>query len=1257
MDNWSKANPRRAQEILPELIVRLILSTSTKIFNFNFPIEKGIQFSGYDGILESNEETIFFPKGKSVWEFGTDKDAVSKFRNDIDKRTTDPLGISISDTVFVFATLKIWNHRTSIESAINEKKVSTQWKDIRIFDASKIALWLEKCSGVSLWLCEEIGKHVTGVMFLDQYWKEYCCSTTPNLTSEFFLFNRDEQVKLLLTWLNEEKNYGYRVLISESSLESVLFIIATIFSISSLTGNKLKGIKDRVIIVTDAEEWNNLMARNDILDQTIFIPTFNFTEAMRCPDNISSILPVSKYSPSARITKNIETIELTTRTRASYVKALELLGYSSSDAWDIQAETKRSFLSLYRKITNIPTRRQPKWVDEENLRELIPALLLGGWNAKYSGDKKIIEILSDSSYTEHIEKLSKWTSKEDAPIFTVLDSTQLTSVRDAWSFLFDQLVSSDIDKLRKCTSEIFAATDPTFTLPKEQWFMAAVFGKSPEYSSSLQHGIVISLIMLAEKDSENNNFAIVSTNTFVYALVNEILERVSSWQHWNTIAPSLPLLAEASPMAVLEKLELEIKNNDSEFWKLFVPSEDILTGRNYYTYILWTLEKLVWDKRLAVRAIIALADICERNFEYKMTNAPSNSLYEIFCLWHPQSCLNYSERIEVIKKICISHPVSGKLLIKNLLPSGHSSCGQIQKPRWRALEEDYSPSVTIPEYHEAAAEIVTLSLETLTNSSQQWEIVFDHIKLYQDCFETLKEKCIQYCSLVEEDQVIAICDSLRAQIHKFRKFKDAEWSASEKFVSELEALLCEIEPKNIKKYKYLFSWRPSIINPIPYSKDNYDHNKESESIYKARFEAVGKIISNYGLESFISFCGTVENANDLGQIIAEKVLNNAFNFEILKKFKDINYALYASILWTLTYLNGLDALVETIISEQGLSEQEKGDALCHTPLSPTTWQKLDSFSQETTKYYWEHVRAFRLDEENKNSTSYFLEKLLEHQRPFSAVQLISYSDYDDSDMIMRILESCLQLQDHKEFCGLSFSSVEQHDVLDLFQKIYTNQNIDDLAVARLEMAYLPYFGYEGKPKCLSNYLQKNPREYVDFIVTCYKPDEPTDDVSSEDRQSQIHAAYRALELFTAIPGCNEKIMSEGIFFAWIKDASEYANQVGYRKAFERCLGKLLSHSPNGHDGIFPHEIVRSFFESNTNPDLTKAFLIEKQNQRGVHSATGGMAEKEIAQNYYNNAQTIRIAFPKTSAILERLGDSYKRESAYEQKQEMLDFRE
>jgi len=55
IDDWAKKEPRRAQEILPELVAKLIYATSDKIDSANFPIEKGIQYAGYDGTLSAGE--------------------------------------------------------------------------------------------------------------------------------------------------------------------------------------------------------------------------------------------------------------------------------------------------------------------------------------------------------------------------------------------------------------------------------------------------------------------------------------------------------------------------------------------------------------------------------------------------------------------------------------------------------------------------------------------------------------------------------------------------------------------------------------------------------------------------------------------------------------------------------------------------------------------------------------------------------------------------------------------------------------------------------------------------------------------------------------------------------------------------------------------------------------------------------------------------------------------------------------------------
>lgn len=1261
IDAWAKADPRKAQEVLPSLMIRLILATSKKIGDFNFPIEKGIQFTGYDGVLESNESTNFFPTGKSVWEFGTNNDAINKFRGDIKKRSTESLGVNINETTFIFATLKIWNHRTSIEELINESKQKYNWKDIRIIDASKIALWLESCPSVSIWMCETIGKTIKGLLSVEQYWEDHCLTTKPILVEDFFLYGRGEQLDSLSDWISNECEHNYRLLMAESSLEATLFIVASLMALSDSDNNALRGVKNRVVIVTLIEAWHEIISNSNFTDGVIFIPTFNFTEEIRCPKNISAILPISKYSSSAKISKNIPKIEITVRTRDELSQAFELLGYTTSEAYDIGTKTKRNFLSFYRMVTNLPNKKLPKWTIQDNLQELIPALLLGGWNDKYLGDKEIIEKISGISYEEYIKKLSKWILIEDAPLFSILGSYQIVSIQDCWGFLFDKLTPIDINNLKSCMKEIFGSTDPAFELPENQRFMASVLGKESKYSTSLRHGLVITLIMLVERESEVNSFGINSTVDFVYGLIRDILSEMKSPEQLSTIAPSLPLLAEAAPKAVLEKLELEIENEDSNIWKLFVPSEDFITGRNYYTHILWTLEILVWHSSLVVRAILVLARICEKNLDYKMVNSPQNTLYGIFCTWHPQSALSKDERLELLRKICNSYPITGQMLLKSLLPTGHPVCGQIQRPRWSVLDVDLSSSATVDECREVTDEIIKLSLNTLSNDVEQWKTVFDHISLYEYYFEELKSKCLNCCKSLSEEDAYIVASFLREQIHRFRKFRDADWSISEEYVFKLEQLFNEIEPNTIMKYNYLFVWHPNLLNPVPYNRnEKSDYEAERKALFYLRSDAVDEIINLYGTDAFISFCSELEDTSDLAKIITEKIFKNVFDLDMLAKIKEHNYTIYASVIWRLTDLNGLDVLISILTNtESCLSEEEKGDILCHTPVSSELWKILDkSFSEVATNYYWQHVKEHRLNVGSTDNVDYYISKLLEFNRPFSAVKTISYSDYGNVEMIISILQQLLHLQEHKEASGLSFSSIDQSNILDLFDKLYENQNIDDSIVARLEIAYLPYFRYEGNPKCLIKYLQTNPKEFVLFISKCYKPDEISDElIIDEEYRSQANIAHDVLNLFKTVPGCNKSIISADVFSSWISEAYQYASMLGVKNSFEACLGKLLSHSPVGSDGIFPHEIIRDFLEKNDSSSLVNSFIMEKQNQRGIYTVTGGIAEKKIANGYYEESKKVRVAYPKTSAILERLGDIYKREAQFEQKQELLDFTE
>lgn len=362
----------------------------------------------------------------------------------------------------------------------------------------------------------------------------------------------------------------------------------------------------------------------------LLIPTFNFTEDIRCPSDMFIILPVAKYSPLSKITKNIDSVKIDKRPKALYHKALESLGFKATDFSKIEAETKRSFLPFYRMITTLSTRKSPRWLSEPGLQDLIPAFLIGGWNGNSEGDREAIAAISGLNYEDYICRINKWLTVEDAPIFKVFNTYQIVSIQDMWTFLYESLTEDQVKRFRECVIAVFGVTDPAFQLPEKQWAFASVYGKTSKYSGLLREGLTISLILLSEQGNRENNFNVVSAERYVYLLVQEIFHSINTWEEWNTIAPSLMALAEASPEAVLEKLEQEISNGKSEMWHLFKPAKDVLTGPSNYTHILWSLEQLVWYRSYVVRAIDLLVAINEKQFKYTLANSPINTLYEIF---------------------------------------------------------------------------------------------------------------------------------------------------------------------------------------------------------------------------------------------------------------------------------------------------------------------------------------------------------------------------------------------------------------------------------------------------------------------------------------------------------------------------------------------------------------------------------------------------------------------------------------------------
>lgn len=109
LERWASLLEGKAA--FPELMRRLIYTTTPALTNLSFPSAEGVQLEGWDGLTTADQATPYVPAGSTGWELGTNKDQKGKADGDHGTRTTDPLGLVPADSAFIFCTPRRWGQR------------------------------------------------------------------------------------------------------------------------------------------------------------------------------------------------------------------------------------------------------------------------------------------------------------------------------------------------------------------------------------------------------------------------------------------------------------------------------------------------------------------------------------------------------------------------------------------------------------------------------------------------------------------------------------------------------------------------------------------------------------------------------------------------------------------------------------------------------------------------------------------------------------------------------------------------------------------------------------------------------------------------------------------------------------------------------------------------------------------------------------------------------------------------------------------
>lgn len=1220
IDKWSSAHTRDAQEILPLLIKKLILATVESKY-IHFPSGDSILTGGLDGILDIDKGNAFVPEGKTVWELGTNVNINKKAEDDYKKRTDS---LADKEVSYIFATTKTWAKKSEFEDEKNKEK---KWKEVKGVNSDDLETWLNLAPAVHRWFARLIGKRPLSSLDTEQAFEQWSSQTNINLLAGLVIKTREEQSKRLMYLLSE--NPSKIIIASSSEQDSYAFILAS--------------LKDeveyscRVLIITSQEAWDELMESDNSL---IFVYQ-GFT-----PNNIGMAIRNGHYVIEAQESinmqdKSFEIIELPKIRKGEKVSVLEEMGFNHHDAWEIYEDTKGFLHAIVRHPLLEPLEKSvPDWVISFDIDVLSTILFVNSWNRNNTDDIQILEMLSGLPYEEFEKNLYKLQKEKNTPIRLVGNIWQVISKINLWDLVADKISIAQIDKLKPIIFEIFSEIDPAFELPPKERCLASIYNKEMKYSGLIRESVADTLVLVSTFGGQKINYP-SDINIVISYWLKELFELNIDVEAWYSYHSQLSLLAEASPDSFLTALEITLENQSStKLEELFEDGGDM--GGCFHCDLLWALEIISWNIQFLPRVVLVLAGLSQLEIKSNMANQPFNTLKDIFLGWINYSSVTYQEKIQILQNILykIYPDIAWKLLIE-LLPDNHNMTSGIVKPKYQDWDEAIDKDVNRKGSYLYYKGINELLLKYVGNDNQRWHDVFSNIdKFYKVNYFKVVDTFIALDKSLFTDEIrLLIATDIREKINSHREYPDANWALPKEWIDRLETAFNFIEPDNlIDKYHYLFDMgNIDILTPLPYDPEDKDFFRKNDKLVEnLREEAVVEIIKNKGFSELVSLIKKVPYSGDIGRIIFLTTADE-YQDEILEWLNGENNNL---LVCARHYIANM-SFDESILKK--LNDKQRTEVLLSLSFNSIVFELLKKQNKEVQQLFWENNNYyFRIKDEDISYTNWIIEQFSLYKQYIKAVDFISNiinimkKNHVDIDinLVSKIL---IKIDPNRE----KLNTYAISEVIKFLQDCDVEKEI----IKMLEWKYLKLNNF--KPINWEKEIITDPKAFVQLVSWVYKPKKERDENNGLTQEQIKNKASNAKELLDRVS-----------LFAKYEDIDKMDVEklknwiLGAKKAFEdvdrvsignRLIGQILAKSPNGKDGIFPCEETRVILEEISTKEMDEEFLIGKQNLRGMTMRAhdeGGEQEYKLAEKYKNDANILKFTYPKTSALLRKLSDSY-----------------
>jgi hypothetical protein len=1221
---------RQAQELLPEIVMRL-LSATPGITKMSMRVSDGIQLPGFDGIVTSEIAAPYAPLGESVWELGTGKNPRAKLRKDYEERSSNPRGVDPSTTTFVGVSMARIANKDQMVARWRAKNL---WHDVRILDADDLYGWLQKIPHVHAWASEQMGLRPADATTLERWLEAWIAQTNPKTPVELVLAGR----KIAARELRSALQAGVEpVGVYARSREEALAFTAAALMVEDKDDDYVPAASPlaRALVVATPHAWGRLTQSTE---RTVLIAAFDGPDLAAAVEREHPVaIPMGPSDDRYRAT-----IQVPLLSRADAAAVLRQW-HKDVDIHEAERDAvlaRRSLASFRRAHSRNPAFGSPEWSRNSEANSLAPLVLIGSWEPGSAADQGVVSAIARRAY-EDVERMLRLLAVRDDPPFILSGNRwQLTSPLDAWNLLRQLLVQADVERWHAQVLQVLTEEDPVTDLQPDERAVARVKGARRAFTSTLRAGLSRSLVLLAVTEPSEASPSGQSWPHVAEVIVGELLgEAPPSIGRWTTLEDVLPALAEAAPARFLRMAGSGLEQSNPTLTGMFRDSDHgAWQNSSPHTGLLWALELLGWSKEFAAQACDVLARLATVDPGGKLANRPVASLRRVLLPWFPQTAATPEERNEIVAGILERIPSIGWPVLLSLLPRRMDNTF----PNYRPVFRDWRTTVrevTTDELTAATQAIFDMSLAFLSTHPEGWS---EFIEVIPQLPPTILDRALSQLATVEaasfdDERRLKTWRAMLDLAARHRRFRAAWWTLADAQLRRLEDLVATWEPDQAERHARLFDWHPDLADVDQRDLADYDR-----VLADARRSAIRSVLQgpDSGLRRLIA---SAKVPGFVGATLAE-VSGDDVAGQMISSFAGERSDQLAARGWVIrmSELGGADWIRRMLARASTIPESSRLELYLSLPNTPQTWASIQQEPASTAEAYWQRV-GWPVDAE---SALDFAEHLLAHGRPWSAADVLALRLHGGTSEVPReLIERTLTAAasaDVKERPRPGSAEYELGRLLDELE----SQGSSSAVLENLEWAFLEVLEHTRAPRALFRALGTRPAYFVTLVEHVFKPRhaEARSDVTDNDKAT-ARQSYSLLRLWRRPPGLRQDNSVDGhALSTWVHDARRLLAEIDRSAIGDECIGEMLSGCPPGTDDVWPAEPVRDLLELLKSEKLSEGLAIGKFNARGFTIRglyDGGRQEMVLAQQYDDWSGRIMARWPESGRILKEMAHTYR----------------